>query len=44
MYGNMHDFLVSKNCAELLKCGHKQSGVYEINPDGKGAFKVNVVF
>ncbi|KAK3746037.1 hypothetical protein QZH41_012981 [Actinostola sp. cb2023] len=29
----------AKNCAEVLKCGGKQSGVYSVDPDGKGAFK-----
>ncbi|XP_028403421.1 fibrinogen C domain-containing protein 1-A-like [Dendronephthya gigantea] len=27
-------------CADLYKKGNKQSGIYEINPDGKGSFKV----
>ncbi|KAK3739527.1 hypothetical protein QZH41_016204, partial [Actinostola sp. cb2023] len=33
-------FVVAKNCAEVLKCGGKKSGVYSVDPDGKGAFKV----
>ncbi|KXJ05764.1 Tenascin-R, partial [Exaiptasia diaphana] len=32
--------VVPKNCAEVLKRGNKQSGVYKIDPDGKGAFQV----
>ncbi|KXJ16226.1 Techylectin-5B [Exaiptasia diaphana] len=31
---------VLKNCAELYKRGFKRSGVYTIDPDGKGKFKV----
>jgi hypothetical protein len=33
---------VPKNCAEVLKCGGKNNGIYSIDPDGKGAFKVNI--
>ena len=33
-------FLVYKNCAEVYKSGKKFSGVYKINPDGLGEFKV----
>jgi hypothetical protein len=32
--------LVGKNCADLYKRGIKQSGVYQIDPDGKGSFNV----
>ena len=32
--------LLGKNCADLYKEGIKQNGVYEIDPDGKGSFKV----
>ena len=31
---------VFKNCAELYKSGHRVSGVYTIDPDGKGAFNL----
>ncbi|XP_046861382.1 fibrinogen-like protein A [Xenia sp. Carnegie-2017] len=29
-----------KNCADLYKKGEKKNGVYQINPDGQGYFKV----
>ena len=32
--------LTGKNCADLYKKGVKQSGVYQIDPDSKGSFKV----
>ena len=28
------------DCSELLKSGHTQSGVYSVNPDGRGHFNV----
>jgi len=31
---------VYQNCAEVLKCGSKISGVYKIDPDGLGEFEV----
>ena len=31
---------VSTDCSDLLKAGHTQSGVYSVNPDGKGSFTV----
>jgi len=37
---NIDVFPVPKNCAEVLKCGGKKNGVYSVDPDGKGAFKV----
>ncbi|KXJ10409.1 Tenascin-R [Exaiptasia diaphana] len=39
---NLNDLYhhVFKNCADLYKHGIKQSGVYSIDPDGKGRFKV----
>lgn len=30
----------AKDCAELYKCGERISGVYSIDPDGSGPFKV----
>ena len=32
--------LFSTDCSYLLKAGHTQSGVYSVNPDGKGSFNV----
>ncbi|XP_046861606.1 fibrinogen C domain-containing protein 1-like [Xenia sp. Carnegie-2017] len=32
--------LPGKDCADLYKKGEKKNGVYQINPDGKGYFKV----
>jgi len=29
-----------RDCSDLLKSGHTQSGVYSVNPDGKGYFAV----
>ncbi|XP_028516783.1 fibroleukin [Exaiptasia diaphana] len=47
IYGKVKGFVrpskgykVFKNCADLYKHGIKQSGVYSIDPDGKGRFKV----
>ena len=34
----MHSIL--SGCSELLKSGHTQSGVYSVNPDGRGHFNV----
>ena len=31
---------LGKNCADLYEKGNKQNGVYQIDPDGKGSFKV----
>ena len=36
----MYCFLIFKDCSDLLKTGHTQSGVYSVNPDGKGSFNV----
>ena len=33
-------FTVSKNCAEIYNNSSKASGVYQVNPDGLGAFRV----
>ena len=33
-------YLILSDCSDLLKSGHTQSGVYSINPDGKGHFSV----
>ncbi|XP_031565954.1 ryncolin-1-like [Actinia tenebrosa] len=38
--GTSSNETVSKNCAEVLKNGGKKSGVYTVDPDGKGKFKV----
>jgi len=35
-----HLFIIAKDCADLFKKGHTTSGVYSIDPDGKGAFRV----
>ena len=32
--------LSGRDCLSLLKSGHTQSGVYSVNPDGKGFFNV----
>ena len=32
--------LLSLDCSDLLKSGRTQSGVYSVNPDGKGSFNV----
>ena len=32
--------LLSLDCSDLLKSGHTQSGVYSVDPDGKGSFNV----
>ena len=32
--------LLGKNCADLYEKGIKQNGVYQVDPDGKGSFKV----
>ena len=31
---------IFSDCSDLLKSGHTQSGVYSVNPDGKGHFNV----
>ena len=33
-------YLVLSDCSDLFKSGHAQSGVYSVNPDGKGSFNV----
>ena len=33
-------YCILSDCSELLKSGHTQSGVYSINPDGRGHFSV----
>ncbi len=33
-------FVTGKDCADLYKKGHTTDGVYSIDPDGKGAFRV----
>ena len=35
-----HSPLLGQDCLSLLKSGHDQSGVYSVNPDGKGSFNV----
>ena len=37
---NRYCCLFSTDCSDLLKSGQTQSGVYSVNPDGKGSFKV----
>ena len=32
--------LFSTDCSDFLKSGYSQSGVYSVNPDGKGSFNV----
>ena len=32
--------LILPDCSDLLKSGHTRSGVYSVNPDGKGNFTV----
>ena len=32
--------LVLSDCSDLFKSGHTQSGVYSVNPDGRGSFNV----
>ena len=32
--------ILVRDCSELLKSGHTQSGVYSVNPDGRGYFDV----
>ena len=33
-------FISGRDCSDLLKSGHTQSGLYSVNPDGKGNFTV----
>ena len=33
-------YLFLSDCSNLFKSGHTQSGVYSVNPDGKGSFNV----
>ena len=33
-------FISDRDCSDLLKSGHTQSGVYSVDPDGKGPFNV----
>ena len=33
-------FHLDKDCADIMSTGHTKSGIYEINPDGLGRFKV----
>ena len=35
-----HDLFAGKHCADLYKKGYRANGVYSIDPDGQGAFKV----
>ena len=32
--------VLSSDCSDLLKSGHSQSGLYSVNPDGRGHFTV----
>ena len=40
MFQFCHLLSLGKNCADLYKAGIKENGVYQIDPDGKGSFKV----
>ena len=33
-------FISGRDCSDLLKSGHTQSGLYSVNPDGRGHFTV----
>ena len=33
-------FISGRDCSDLLKSGHTQSGLYSVNPDGRGNFTV----
>ena len=37
----LNSFCFSTDCSDLLKSGYTQSGVYSVNPDGKGSFNVS---
>ena len=40
LFHSRFSFSLGQDCLSLLKSGHAQSGVYSVNPDGKGSFSV----
>ena len=40
LFNSRFSFCLGQDCLSLLKSGHTQSGVYSVNPDGKGSFNV----
>ena len=40
LYRTIYVIYLEKNCAEYYKKGIKTDGIYSVDPDGKGSFKV----